>query len=94
MAAGEKQRLEMVSVGGSRRSTSALRSPTVFAAEVLELLPKRLDMMPTFVVPDEKASLVLFKTGRAKRKANRRDGSRLGERVVLEAGGFAYGMFE
>lgn len=67
MAAGEKLRLEMVSVGGSRRSTSALRSPTVFAAEVLELLPKRLDMMPTFVVPDEKASLVI-KAGRGRRK--------------------------
>lgn len=42
--AGEKERPEMVSVGGSESATSCLRSPMLVAA-ALEALPKRVDMI-------------------------------------------------
>lgn len=45
--AGEKERSEMVSVGGSESATSFLRSPTVLlvAAAELDAPPKSVDMI-------------------------------------------------
>lgn len=45
LGAGEKDKLEMLSVGGSLRATSDLRSPRVLEDEELEALPKRPDMV-------------------------------------------------
>lgn len=44
--AGEKERSEMVSVGGSESATSCLRSPTVLlVVAAAEAPPKRVDMV-------------------------------------------------
>lgn len=46
LGAGEKERSEMLSVGGSLRATSCFRSPTVVEAAALAAAePKRPDML-------------------------------------------------